>query len=191
MTSNQKLDIVLTCLNNAYNISRKAIVTNHADGSISTVYPNPMDKFLTQQELSWKIAEVTQGSEFLGDLKLILNYLSEYKMIDESEGIKEVTVYFIRYEGRVFIEDGGYVGAHEFKEREKKREILRDRLLVIGSWVAGTGALGLCVIESIKYWKWALSIELWTSFFLLLFCNLLGVIIWQLVLHLRESKEKE
>ena len=63
-------------------------------------------------------------------------------------------MYAITFEGKVWIQNGGYTANAKFVQRENERQILRDRLLVWGAWFAGLTGMGLLIVELLKHFCW-------------------------------------
>lgn len=116
------------------------------------------------------------------ELKLILEFLTEegFLRIENMQhpvyGI--IPHYKLRYKGYVFMENGGYQSAAAETQSRIKYEKLKDRLLIAGSWGAMIGAIGICLIELMKYWKWASSINFFSMAYLLISGILIGIAIF-------------
>ena len=115
------------------------------------------------------------------------------KRLQEDGYIETVSVYYananstrgemqITFNGLVWAAQKGYQGR---LKRDTETET-RSRNSYFLTWILALGSLGILIVEILKYWRWVGSIELWTAFFVLLACNLTGLIIWQLVLYLKE-----
>lgn len=69
----------------------------------------------------------------------------------EKNGAKN---YSQTFDGWMFIQNGGYKAFYKHEARKKKIQILKDWLLITGSWIAGVSAVGLCIIELLKHYAW-------------------------------------
>jgi hypothetical protein len=79
---------------------------------------------------------------------------------NELNPINGLQNYVATYEGRLFNFRGGY-GAilqnealkSQIQNQSRRRQIFRDWLLIIGSWVAAAGAVGLTTVELVKHYQ--------------------------------------
>ena len=138
LTINEKLDAVLNILNH--------------DNRPSLIHEDFMEK------LKNKIS--------INELDLILEKLERDLFLIEKPTFydgnpKDITprkVYHITWEGRLFIENGGYVQKNinesislEIQNNEIQRRIRNDRFLVRGTiWVA-IGTIGLLIVEILNH----------------------------------------
>jgi hypothetical protein len=78
--------------------------------------------------------------------------------------------YYITFDGAKLIKDGGYTKASEKAKYQKKIQNLKDYLVIVGAWMAGTGSICLLYFEYVKmnhhypfgfrFWKIALGISI-------------------------------
>jgi hypothetical protein len=144
--TNEKMDTILRYLNDCYSKSKEPEPKRNDIGQIVHLgFKNTGTISPFNIQVSAKILQDIE----LNEIDLILEYLCSEKLIEAVD--KE---YKILWKGKVFIESGGYQEYTKDNQREKKRETLRDRLLVYGSWLAGLAATGLVIVELLKHYLW-------------------------------------
>lgn len=90
--------------------------------------------------------------------------------------------YRITVKGILFKEEnGGYKINAEREKMKMKTQSLKDRLLLIGSWMAGFGALALVLLEVAKKYDFLISVEVATCSFIFLCGIIAGIIIYMLL----------
>ena len=188
LSANQKLDIVLTFLNKTYYNAKLSnpidAVTPVNEGSKSIIGK----KRLSLENISGLIVldSVVDFKPEVGEIDLIVEYLFTKGYIDKVEG-----EYGICYEGMILIENGGFEANARFAQRENERQIRRDRLLVVGSWMAGLGAILVVLIELIKHLGWVLSVNFLTDIFVYSLGICTGLLALSIALQVSCRKSKE
>jgi|GEM_PF-1813528 len=127
--------------------------------------------------------------DFLINLDLILDQLAIDGYVYKNTRDSWQPMYSITYQGKKFWKKGGYKANAEIDRKKMRTQIVKDWLLIVGTWAAGIGAIGLCAVEVIKHWKWVISIELATFSFVFLFGVISGLIIYQIIRQLLGKKE--
>ena len=87
----------------------------------------------------------------LAQCKEILEKLYEDCYLNKSE--TETGVYQTAFNGRVFISNGGYSATEEARQSQKKLEIAKANLLIVGSLCAGIGTILLFLTEISKHYQ--------------------------------------
>jgi len=157
-------------------------VEQKLDAGLRFLYQNPLFKYHTEYSLD-------SLTNVLFDVDAILDsmnfeptvYNNGFPELDTSIVLSEVIKklakdgyldnrggnhYSTNIEGRYFISNGGYVQKTIDDNVERRNQIRNNNLLIIGSWMAGIGALALVLIEIVKKLNWVLSINALTAWFL-------------------------
>ena len=137
-----------------------------------------------KDEPTFKIQHAHGQDDSPFHIQSIVNHLKDDKYV-ELDGVDD---YRISFKGIVFKENGGYVTNQISLEYKMRLKILKTNLLVFGSIGAAIGSLMLTFVEILKYKKWALSIELWSHFFLFASGALLGVCIVLIIKQIVNQK---
>lgn len=102
--------------------------------------------------------------------------------------------YCITFKGRFFEKNGGYDAKQRKKLNDEKKQNRREILLIRGSWGAGIGAVGLCLIEILKFSKNLLTFcrpEIKACLILLGFGMCIGAAILAAIQELVTIKEQQ
>lgn len=97
--------------------------------------------------------------------KLVRDKYLSVKITDRASFHKES--YCITIDGLLFNKTNGYSGHLKRETLKTQNQIRKDWLLIVGSWMAAIGAIGICLIEILKKWKWVVTIEALTFWILL------------------------
>lgn len=124
LTSNRKLDYIIECLNEASQKMHDDVKVHEGDG-------NRKDLKTSQEILQWlskKELKINQQ-----DLNLMLFHLANEKYILEdvkyyNYSPDNVPSFRILYSGKLFIENGGYIGK-EKSDTDEKRDVKLKRIL--------------------------------------------------------------
>ena len=111
-------------------------------------------------------------------------FIDEYTPFNTDDMGISIHSYSATFEGVIFSKQGGYTN-------QKQRLIISNNLKKLTTGTVALGSIGLCLIESIKYWKWVGTIELWTSFCLLMALSISIGIVWLIILELSERIYKQ
>ena len=93
-----------------------------------------------------KILHPTIHVEFLESFRLQMIE----KLVDNGYLVFDGSLCTVTLEGVLFNDNGGYLGESSRRLFDDRIKTRREILLMVGSWIAGIGAVGLCVIE---IWK--------------------------------------
>ena len=132
------------------------------------------------------------------EVTVIINHLEKdghiEKVIDFQDRMGN-PYYEITFSGVIFHAKGGYQFTFEKEQNQKRIGILRENLLITGSWIAGIATGCLAVFECLKYFYpnnrpafSAFSIEF---FSLICVAACAGILITILILALRHIREQE
>jgi len=113
--------------------------------------------------------------------KLVIDgYLKEKKYSEIDKESNEI-VYEITFDGRCWIEGGGYQRKNEIILSNQKFEKTKENALIYGTWLAGIGTSVVSLIEMGKLFLdkhfYPTLFEFWTLLFLVLSSILMGAII--------------
>ncbi len=192
MTINQKLDAVLEILRDAYNEEHKIHKTVQSDGTISqTFLIGGRKQFVNATQIMFHFYARYKIIDEDGELNHLLEYLLAHKMI-ETDGATWDKQYKISFEGRFFIQNGGYVGKQNEEENEKLffkniaiQNIKNAARLNYYTLALVIATIALFFATCVEKFHLLGSIQLWTSTVLFLF----GVLFTAIVLKLVDKKE--
>ncbi len=190
MTINQKLDAVLSCLSEAYDSAHTIIKTDLGDGNTMWVAGFGGNQHqLTLLELLIQLQIHYEYSNQKGELEHIIQFLAKNEMIQLTR-LDMHQKYFITFQGKFLIENGGYTHKQETEEEEKKffksiavQNNQNAKRLNTLTLVLAVGTIALFLATCIEKFHLLGSIQLWTS--LMLF--LMGVIFCAVIIKLVEK----
>lgn len=150
LSTNEKLDAVLRYLNDEYT---KSFIKPITVGTTTTfaISHNKVGYFKNKQQISIGVS-FGESAEHIDELSLILEYLEEVEHYIARLGKDKdpYTVYRIIYEGKVFIENGGYAGRAKAEKWRNCNQNIQTLTLTVGTILAGIGGVGILVIEIYK-----------------------------------------
>ena len=101
---------------------------------------------------------IVDRSSTLNDVVMILHklikvgYVNRVLKEDDFPLCKE-KIYYLTYDGKLCLLEGGYTSLISEKRRQKKKQNYKDLMLIVGSWLAGIGAIALTIWEIYKHYN--------------------------------------
>ena len=152
-TPEQKLDSVLNLLSETkHTINIKGSSVNALDIGEIGIFINKSEQTISENEI-YLIIDKLYKDEYI-------SYYETNNKVDKlfAAYVLDRNYYYITFEGRVFLKEGGYVQKEKDKileravyESEFNRRKWIDRLIVFGTIFAGLGASALVIWEMYKY----------------------------------------
>ncbi len=160
----------------------KYTIEQKLDAGLRFLYQNPLFKYHTDYSIEalidvmFNVDTILDSMDFYPqgynngfpelDTSIVLSEVFKKLAKDGYLDIRSEGHYTTNIEGRYFIVSGGYVQKTIDDNVGRRNQIRNNNLLIIGSWMAGLGALALVLIEIVKKLGWILSINLMTAWFL-------------------------
>lgn len=196
MTSNEKLDAVLTCLNETYDRAHKITTVHHENGSISNHFSYPAMDSLDYMGLTTMMTFV-KGIDST-ELELVLDFLvnePKYVELVKPANQDSPNEYRIRYKGKVFLANGGYTG--EFNRRndennrvealERNQKVNANRMTYLTIILAAFAFLSV-FLQCLEKFDVVFRIHIWVAFFVYLSGILTGITILLIVKEVLNRK---
>jgi hypothetical protein len=125
--------------------------------------------------------------DFIINIDLILDQLSIDGYLHKHIDTGWRPTYSITYNGKKFSKKGGYEGVDRKEKSQKKTQVMKESLLISGTWFAGIAGIFLVVNELLKNFHWAGTITFWMTTFVFGSGVISGIIIYLLIIHLSEK----
>jgi hypothetical protein len=131
-------------------------LTEQLDSMLNLLASNPNNPYYLETDLLKKMITSKDPFKDMIDKQIILKklcadkYVAIQKWVSEAMSIDDKRIeqqtYYITFEGRVFMENGGYTGEQRRKTRKQRLESVQTWAIAIGTGFAGIYA----VVEIIK-----------------------------------------
>ncbi|MDR3680746.1 MAG: hypothetical protein P4L41_12345 [Flavipsychrobacter sp.] len=150
MNSNGNLDAVLRFLNQSHELSTTETKIFDENGAKGISAPNPLARWRTKFEILLGVFETEDDPIIITDLELILNYLLKLELIEASQADNKI-LYSILYEGKILIENDGFVGKAKRQTISTNLQSVQTWAIAVGSIVAAIATCGLVYFEYLKH----------------------------------------
>jgi len=154
------------------------MVIQRTNVSAETVAANIIDYYFVQ----------LNNVDFLINLDLILDQLAIDGYLYKHADFNGRPKYSITYRGKKFSRNGGYANLNDVQNRQRKTAIIKESLLISGTWFAGVTGVLLVVNELLKNFHWTGTINFWMTFCVFCFGVGAGLIVYQIVVGLLKQK---
>lgn len=99
----------------------------------------------------WNLKNISIAEIYMVLAKLIKDgYVRHNEKVIPESNILLSADYILTFEGKLFIESGGYVKEQETNAKNESRKDFRERQLLYGTWAVAFGAISLVLWEMYK-----------------------------------------